>query len=366
MGKETGTADLEAIEEKIDKGEALTPEEEKVIEAPGSEVDSGDVDPETETVALKKDEPKDKEELPTEDTPSEKDAEAAKAKEQEAADAALQEAERKKLIEEEAEKPLDEADIKDYSPTERALFFELRKERRKRQDSQRDADTLRFQRAKEEAAEKLEREQEAARAKAEAEAEIDPFEGMEDDDLLTAGQIKKILAGKGKKQESTPAANLEGERLSKLQSRVWVLEAQSKAPDALLICEIGEQVVDLLGDKIAEAEVSDVVAKGGNPVIATVNYLRAHPKWPEIEAKIAERSKAASGTPEAKAKEAEARTNKERAERIEANKRKPTTTGSGGGAPASGEYTIQELLEMPDEKFAQLPKSQRDRILETF
>ena len=98
-------------------------------------------------------------------------------------------------------------------------------------------------------------------------------------------------------------------------------------------------------------------------VLATYNLIKSHPKWPEIEAKI----KAAGGSTEQQKKaDEEARTNKERAERIEANKKKPVTTGSGGGAAASGDYSIQELLDMPEHQFAKLPKSQRDRILETF
>ena len=347
---ETPTANLEKIEEKLDKGEALSPEEEKLIDGPADAPE--EIDP--ETIVLKKEEKSSK----PADTPAEKDAKAPEAKEKEGADTATQEAERKKVIEEAAEKPLDEVDIKDYSPTERALFFELRKERRKRQESQAETDTLKFQRAKEEAKAQLEAERAAAEAKAKEEAEHDPFQGLEDDDLLTAGQIKKILAGKKESSKPVPEAD---QRFQKLQMENWVLKARDKAPDLQIVLPYADTL--LINDEEAKAEVADVHRRGGNVVLATYNLIKSHPKWPEIEAKI----KADGGSTEQQKKATEeARTNKERAERIEANKKKPVTTGSGGGAAASGDYSIQELLEMPEHQFAKLPKSQRDRILETF
>jgi hypothetical protein len=347
---ETPTANLEKIEEKLDKGEALTADEEKLIDGPADPVE--EIDP--ETIVLKKEE---KESKPA-DTPAEKDAKAPEAKKQEGADTATQEAERKKIIEEAAEKPLDEVDIKDYSPTERALFFELRKERRKRQESQAETDTLKFQRAKEEAKAQLERERVEAEAKAKEEADHDPFQGLEDDDLLTAGQIKKILAGKKESSKPVPESDL---KLQKLQMENWALRAKDKAPDLQMVLPYADTL--LINDEEAKAEVAEVFRRGGNVVLATYNLIKSHPKWPEIEAKI----KADGGSTEQQKKaDEEARTNKERAERIEANKKKPVTTGSGGGAAASGDYSIQELLDMPEHQFAKLPKSQRDRILETF
>jgi len=347
---EAPTANLEKIEEKLDKGEALTADEEKLIDGPADPVE--EIDP--ETIILKKEE---KDSKPA-DTPAEKDAKVPEAKEKEGTDAAATEAERKKLIEEAAEKPLDEVDIKDYSPKERALFFELRKERRKRQESQAETDTLKFQRAKEEAKAQLERERAAAEAKAKEEADHDPFQGLEDDDLLTAGQIKKILAGR--KEPSKPIL-AEDPKLQKLQMENWVLKARDKAPDLALVLPHADSL--LINDEDAKAEVADVVRRGGNAVLATYNLIKSHPKWPEIEAKM----KADGGSTEQQKKaDEEARTNKERAERIETNKKKPVTTGSGGGAAASGDYSIQEILDMPEFQFAKLPKSQRDRILETF
>jgi len=350
MTEPIATEKLEKIENKIDQGLELSPEEQKLVES--SPEDAPDeMDP--DTVVLKKEEKTSK----AADTPAEKDAEAAKAKEKEAADTTAAEVERKKSIEAAAEKPLDEVDITGYSPTERALFFELRKERRKRQDSQRETDTLKFQRAKEEAREQLEREKAEAEAKATEEAEHDPFNGLDDDDLLTAAQLKKILAGK----KEAPAAPAADQRLQTLQMENWVLRAKEKAPDLNLVLPYADKL--LINDEDAKAEVADVHRRGGNVVLATYNLVKAHPDWPAIEAKL----KAEGGKTDVQKKiEEEARTNQERAERIETNKKKPVTTGAGGGAAASGDYTIQELLDMPEAQFGKLPKSQRDRILETF
>ena len=356
-------ASLEKLEGKIDSGEKLTPEEEKLLnESPqeNSEAKAGDeeVDPEKVTVE------KIDEEKPS-DTPDEKDEESSTSKKKTDEDAAAEEAERKKLIEEDAEKPLDEVDLKDYSPIERGLFFELRAERKKRQQAQTETDTLKFERAKSEARRQIEAENAAAKAKAEAEKEQDPFEGVEDDDLLTAGQLKKLMAGQ--KKEAPKTAPEEQARANKLLLENWTLKAQMKLPDVDLqeVTKLADEVLMRNGvrDSDAASEVDDVVAKGGNPLIATYNFLRAHPKFgPMLEKRLAKEGDEDGE----KAKEDDARTNKDRAKRIEANKKKPVTTGSGGGAPPSGEYTVQELLNMSEDQFAKLPKSQRDRILENF
>jgi len=372
MNKENNMADttesLEKIEAKIDKGEALTATEEKLLnDAPdtkdqAAEAEAEDpVDPETIKTSVKK----------AADTPAEKDADAAKAKKEKAAEeAGAIDPDREKLIKADAEKPLDEINIDDYSQRERALFFELKEERQKRQASQREADTLKFNRAKEEARRQIEAEKKAAAEREEAEKETDPFEGVEDDDLLTAGQLKKLLAGKKKTDTSESKMDPAIERSNKLQMENWILKAQTKLPDVDLqtVTQIADEVLMRNGvrDEAAAAEIDEVVAKGGNPLIATYNYLKAHPKHSKLlEERLENKFREEKGFPKLE-KDEEARTNKERAERIEANKKKPVTTGSGGGVAASGEYTVQEILDMSDSEYAKLPKSQRDKILESL
>jgi hypothetical protein len=367
---------LSAIEAKIDKGEALSAEEKALIESAPDTKEQTEAAEETEkidpeAVKIKKvEEKKEEKKAGAEDTPSEKDAEAAKAKEKEAAEeAAAKEAERKKLIEAEAAKPLDEADITNFSQRERAIFFELKEERIKRQNAQREADTLKFQKAKEETRRQIEAEKEAEAERLKAEEAADPFKGLEDGDLPTVGQIRELLAKQKKTRTTEPNVEeqrKENQRVSDLQSKVWILEAQSKMADAVEICNVGGEHLDLLHDAIAAAAVKEVVDKGGNPVIATVNYLKSHPKWPEIEAKLKAKAGGSVKSEEEKAKQEEARINQERADRIEKNKKKPVTTGSGGGSSAAGEYTVQEILDMSDEDYSKLPKSQRDKILEAL
>ncbi len=370
--------ELKEIEKKIENNEELTKEEQKkVLGAPESSDEEEEIDPsktvikaDDEAAEDEDDEEEDedgdgKKKVDAEENPSEKGAKPATAKKE--ADDAAKQAERRKLIEAEAEKPIDQADIEQYSPSERALFFELKKERRKRQEAQAEADTLKFQKKKDDEKKRLEREREAA------EAEEDPFEGKEDDDILTVAEIKKALK-LGKKQpkaepkEETATDELQ-QRANLMQERVWLYEARDKHGDVNEIVPYADEL--LRGDKEAEAEVRDVVLRGGNPVVAIYNLIKTHPKFPEIEAKIKAKAGKPAEAPTEKGKkpsaEEEAKTNKERAERIEKNKEKPKTTGSGGGAaPQTGEYTIQELLDMPDKEFARLPKEQRDRILQKF
>lgn len=360
------TEQLEAIDQKIDKGEELTPEEKSLVDGDGSQQEEEQVDPENKNLGIKKEKQKEDSEEANEkaaETPAEKDAKAAEAKKKEADDAAAKEAERKNAIEKEAEKPIDEANIENYSQTERALFFELRKERRKRQEAQRESDTLKFQRQKAERERQLQREREEAEAK--AKAEVDPFEGREDDDLLTVADVKKLFT-KGKKEtpKGKEEPSVEEVRAERLQRENWLLKAQQKAPDLLTVLTYADTL--LIDDDNARAEVEDVVAKGGNPILATYKLLKSHPKWAEIEAKLkttsAKNDDKGDKKDEANLSEDE---KKERAERIEKNNKKVVTTGTGGGGSATpGEYTLQEVLNMSEEEFGNLPKSQRDRILE--
>lgn len=356
--------DLKALQEKAEKGEELSKDEEaKLLGAPESDEEE-EIDP--EKTVLKADEEAAEKVDAGEDTPD-KDAKTAEAKKQKEADDAAKQAERKKLIEAEAEKPIDQAKIEDYSPSERALFFELKKERRKRQEAQVEADTLKFQKLKEEEKARLKREEEAA-----AEEE-DPFEGKEDDDILTVAEVKKALK-LGKKQAKAAPAEKETvpddfqKRANLMQERVWLYEAKEQHADVLEVVGYADEL--LRDDKEAEAEVRDVIRRGGNACLAIYNLIKTHPKFPEIEAKIkAKAGKPAEAAPAKKedkpSAEEEAKERKERAERIEKNKEKPKTTGAGGGAAVqTGEYSVQELLDMPDKEFAKLPKEKRDRILQ--
>lgn len=349
--------DLKTIEEKIDKGETLTPEEEKKIMTDDGEVEEETtIDPDEKVIStVDKPEAKEEEddgedaepsEKKPEEKPSEKDSEATPEKTEEEAAPAAKEADRKQQIEAEAEKPLDEADLGNYTPRERALFFELRKERRQRQEAQREADTFRFQKAKEEA---------------KPEPISDPFDGMEEDDLLTVGQIKKVLDTVKPKEKPEPGKGVsQGDITQKLVMDNWILRGSIKHPDLPEVLKYADEL--LKGDIAAIDEVSDVIKKGGNAAVATYNLIKAHPKWLEIEAK----QKGGTVEPEP-AKDDNARINKDRAQRIEDNKKKTVTTGgSGGGAPKSQEYSYQELLSMPDEDFAALPKAKRDKILEAL
>lgn len=356
--------DLKEIETKLDKGEELTPEEKQsVMEIPPVEGDDEpEENPDEKLKAEEDPKPEETEEEPEEEAldeeketkpeenHSEKDAEPAEAKKEEAEKAAKEvtDAARRKQIEEDAEKDLDQVDISKYSPNERAIFNEMKQERRKRQAAQREADTLRFQKLQDEKKKALE---------AEKQPVADPFEGMEEDDLLTVGQIKKVLAPKQTQPAAKPDVTPE---VNKILAENWVLKGKAVYPD---LPEVMAHAQDILGDdRDAEEEVKAVIKKGGNPAIAVYNLIKASPKWADVEKKL---NPAKAPEKEEKKVVEDARINKDRAERIENNKKKTVTTGgSGGAASRPSEYSIQELLAMPDSEFAKLPSSQRKRILE--
>lgn len=361
-------ADLEAINAKIEAGEELTEaEQEAVMGAPAENEpqasnagDDDQVNLDDKTGIKKESEADEKEDDKAEDTPSDDDDKAGKSKEKDpdatedddADDDGLSD-ERKNQIKEEAEKPLSEANLDDFNDRERALFVDLRKERRKRQEAQRERDVLKFQNLKKELKDEI-----VSETQAEKEDE-DPLDGLDDDDVLTVAELREKLkqseSAKAKaKAEDESNVNVAG--VQRLQLQNWMLEARIEHADAIQVTDLAEELLE--GDKDAEAEIALAIKEGRNPVLVTYNLVKSHPSFKKLAPKAGEK-KGAKG-------EDDKEINRERKERIEKNSKKVTTTGSGGGAAGGGEYTVQEIVEMDDDDYAKLSPAQREKILAKF
>lgn len=346
MTDEPNTATLE---EKIASGAELTEAEKaEVMGAPAdtpvkedaedTEQDTGEE--ETPNTGLKKEEESEAEEK-TEDEEKPEDSPSEKTDEPDTSDKKSETDEDfKKRLDTELDKDPGDENLDDFTPRERAYFFEVRRERRKRQEKQRELDLLKFKDLQKQA-------QETEKAD-EADAEEDPFKERDDDEFMTISDVKKILA------KQTPKKPTEENKLIERHQQVilenWMLEGQLKCGDDFRdVVSMAETI--LAGDKDADEEIRTVASSGKNAAITAYNLIKASPKYEEIRKKRA-------------SKEAEAKSNEERADRIEKNSKKPKTTGhGGGGAIPPGEYTFDEIVNMSDEDYAKLSPKKREKIL---
>lgn len=315
-------------DDKVEKTQVPDSEkkDEEIPESSGIKKDEGD--PETEPDKGKTEGDEDTEEPKT---PSDKE------KSEPSKDVKPTDEEVSENLEKELDKPYGQEDLSGYSVRERALFFEMRRERRKRQTVQTELDVQRKNNL-------------TAKVKEdnlEEDVDDDLFKDRDGDEFLTVDDFKKIAAKRAPAKTDPKGGDIN----SKLVFRNWTLEGQVKYPDFL---DVTDQYNELLSEDLnAQEELKQTAMRGGNAAITAYNLVKAHPRF-----------KAPVKTEVDIEKETEQKANKERAKRIKANENKTRTTGgSGSGSAPSGEYTLAELNNMSDEDFAKIPPDKRDRAL---
>jgi hypothetical protein len=255
-------------------------------------------------------------------------------------------------IEEELAKPEGAEDLKGFSERERGIFWELRKERLKRQILEKDNDELRFERMKREKAAEP-----PAPPAHEPVKVTDPLADREDDDLLTVADAKKLLTSIPKEPAPAykPLMTPEEVRTQKVEAEL-ILTKQGVS-DFLEVLDYADIAIGT--DPGAAAYLRKVKENGRNVALAAYNLIKSSPRWSVIEKDIAERK--GKQAPQKPSDE-----NRKRAEKIEENEGKVRTTGGGGNPPVSDEFTLEEIRSMSPKEFGQLPAKTRKAILERF
>lgn len=284
-------------------------------------------------------------------------------------------------LEIEMDKPEGKEDVSDFTPREKAYFYRMRRDRKLRQQAEEDRDKALFRETKLKEVSTKKQEQE----------DDDPLkvlEGKEDDDFLTAGEVKKILE-KGKKakkdEEKQPdpddASKTMQIRYLQMCEKEAVAEIKEKGDkDFYAVMELAEDLVT--NDAQALKEIADRTKKGENPALVMYEVIKSNKDFEvlypaaELRAKAraqkAEKkdtpvapSSAPALTPEDKAKEEKA---KQAEKALEENSKQTKTTAhasSREGKPAS-ELTIDEISRMSDLEFARLPRQTRERYLRLY
>lgn len=374
----SGEITEESVQEKLDKGEELTAEENQfVMGGPATTVDSKDEDAFTEEDEKNLDEEenknKDKDSEPSEEDKKKEEEKAAadkkaaeekekKEKEEAEASKAKEEDEGKvdrTKVETELAKPDTEVSLDGFNKREQGLFWDLRRERKGRQKAEEERDTLKFHELKRKANE------EAKKDKKDKDSEKDEvdkiFEGKEDDDYLTVAESKALLktvreTGKGKTSDSEEYART-----------AYLKQCDEGAREKFKSAGDYDEVIELTQDIVAKSEayqkqISEAIGKGENVAVLIYNLIKGDPEFERLLPVARARLKAKGKD---KKEDKTKVDSKEIEDKIEANKKKTKTSGNAGGGEdtSGGEEDLQMYANMSDAEFAALPKAKRDAVL---
>ena len=379
------TVDIKVIETKLDKKEPLTKAEEDFLlkSEPAPAEFGGNPAPGTEAPEDGEDGNK---ETPASETPEEKaakDKADADKKAKEAAD--LKAVEDKKTIEanekdplfkieqmlqENQDRPDEQVDVAkaDFSPREKAYFWQMRRDRKAKQQAEADRDAAKFELSKT-------KKEKPAEKPAEEE---DPFKDREDDDIFTVADAKKILAKSQKKEEvKMDASFMELPAVQTFLKSCDIVAANEHKEDYEVVMDLTDQII--MTNPAHQKLIAEAFSRGENPALKQYELIKGDPSFskllPVAQTRVAARkTKKAEEKPkeEPKAKSAEELQKeadaKKAEEALEANQTKPKTSGHAEGKDKieGSDLTIEQIASMSDREFAKLPKKTREKYLEMY
>jgi hypothetical protein len=254
----------------------------------------------------------------------------------------------------ELEKPDGSADLSNFSNHKKSLYWDLRRERSKRQDLERQNAELQL---------KI---MQTGKKEEVSDPKEDEIEG-DDNDIVTKADLKKALAAK-KEAKANEALKEDGEKSFFRQQYLHVCEqvAREKYSDYDEVLECAPEIAK--SNPAYVQEVLKTIQSGENAAIKVYNLIKADPKFPEIiplgKARVAARPKSQTA-PKADVlvpKEAPDQVKKAEAKIVE-NEKKTKTSGNftGSSEDSSGDkYTVDDIAKMSTLQWARLPKKERD------
>jgi len=380
---------LESVNAKLEKGEALSKEENKFVMAlPPEDADAGNKPATDEGEEEEKIDWGAAEDLTGKDKKGEETPEEKKAKEDQAAadkkkaDDEAAAAEKKKTEEEESKDPLfrierelqkpeGQENLAEFSDREKAYFYQMRRDRKNRQKAEEERDAALFReiqhKNKDETKEEKTDEDPLAELK-----KKDPTDFLTVKEVV--GILEKVTKPAAKKEAEPKGAAIDPVRMKYL--KLCDEEARVAHPeDYESVMELTEEIVNTNPTYLKE--VAKSIAAGENPAIKTYELIKSDPEFsklfPAAENKVKARKageKKSEKSPEEIEKERKAQ---EAQDALEKNKDKTKTTGhaggESGGADESGKidgYSVQDIMSMSDLQFAKLPKKTRVKFLEQY
>lgn len=386
--------DIKTIETKLDKNEKLTPEEEKFLmendpapegykgvapepPAPAVGEPAGDKAEKEKATA----DQKAKETLAARakaaglpDTATETDIQAAEKKKQDETDSRDPFVKLERALAENQAKEDHQISLPDeWTPREKAYFWQMRKDRKSRQQAEADRDAARFELSKVKKEKPPEPENKPE--------EKDPLEGKDPTDFLTVADVRKIL----ERIKAAPPASSDSQSLAVghpvVQSFLKACDEQAAQanPDYPEVMELTEEIINT--NPAYQKQVAEALIQGKNPALKMYELIKADPEFaklfPAAQTRVLARKKKPEGAaPEPKKEEPKGKTAEEiqkekdaqaAEDKLKENAVKPRTSGHAEGEHFEGsDYTLEQITNMTDREFAKLPKKTREKYLELY
>jgi len=261
-------------------------------------------------------------------------------------------------IERELDKPDGQEDLGDFSSREKGLFYEMKKARQRAQKAEEDRDALMFEKVREA---KMKQEKPKEEAKPEEDDEDLFGKDADPEDFPTIGKLREISKKANEKQTEANKARARAItlRLSEIGARDIVEARREMGKDAPDYDEVmGLAPVIIEGNEEYKQKIAEAYHKGKNSALVMYDLIRRDQKFNALF----KPTKEAPKPPEKKEASEEG---KKTLEKINANEKKPRTSGTSGagGGPGDTEYTVEQLLNMTPEQFRKVPRDVRQKFL---
>ncbi len=267
-------------------------------------------------------------------------------------------------------KPDGQENLKGWTTAETAYFWEMKRERKRAQEAQAEADVLKR--------EKLQRQQADKKAKDEAAAKevTDVLKDKDPEDTVKVKDIQKILEGQKKTAKDTDAAP------ARPHIPKALIESKLRSDDKIAREEIGEDydvTVECADEIISNnpaylEQMQNALLKGENTARLAYTLIKSDPEYAKVlpiaqarltAAGLGKKTSEGKKTPGEKEPDTEALAAQQA---LEDNGKKSKTsahTTSEEATPAKtyGGHTADQLMNMSDREFSRVEKKYRDAFL---
>lgn len=269
-------------------------------------------------------------------------------------------------------KPEGKEDLNEFTPREKAYFYQMRRDRKLRQDAEEKLAKVQFEEAK----------------KKQEEKKVEPapkktaiFDGRDPGDFVTVEEVQKAFEKAEEEKPKEDRTEKEDKAFQNMFQRFLRLsekEAKLERPDFDAVMELSEDLISRVPENLNK--VGEAMREGENPAIVMYDLIKSHKDFETLypAAEVRAKARAANGnntgapssvpaqTPEELAKAEKA---KQAEKALEENTKKTKTTAHVSSVESkteAGELSMEEISRMSPLQFAKLPKSVRNKYLEKY
>lgn len=282
-------------------------------------------------------------------------------------------------LERELAKPDGQADLTGFNEREKAYFHQMKRDRARTKQAEQDRDIARRDAAK--AKKDLEEKGgAAAAAKPAGQSALEKLKAKQPDDILTVAEVLELVTEISSRPTARVAVVDDGpDPLLARALQSYFEEAQAAHPDDFeAVMELSDEIV-MTNPKYSQ-QVAEALKRGDNPAEETYKLIKGDPAFAQLfpvaqtrvkarakpAAKAVEKNQATTDTAAAEAAEKKRLAALKAQKDLELNGKKAKTTAHAqvDNDKPLGEYTFEDLNNMSDKEFRQVPKKIRDKYME--